>query len=130
GVHQLNRSSIIYLIFIGLSLPMPYFRIALFFFFGLSALNLFAQEEEYRLLQDINQQANDTVRVNKLLKLVDFKFENDLEQAEGIIQEISDLSRKLNYRNGLDEYLNLKGKYHFYREEFDSAVHWYKKYIH
>ncbi len=108
---------------------MPYFRIALFFFFGLSALNLFAQEEEYRLLQDINQQANDTVRVNKLLKLVDFKFENDLEQAEGIIQEISDLSRKLNYRNGLDQYLNLKGKYHFYREEFDSAVHWYKKYI-
>ena len=97
-------------------------------FYLLSAQLNFAQDVEYKLLQDINKSIKDTARVNKLLKLVDSSFQNDLEQANSLIREIKDLSQALNYKKGLNEYLNLKGKYHFYREEFDSSIYWYKKF--
>lgn len=89
---------------------------------------VFTQETAEELKETIGKSANDTVKANALIRLAEINFQNELEQAAENIRQLKNLSRKLNYQKGLDEYLNLKGKYHFYNEQIDSALYWYKKY--
>lgn len=87
-----------------------------------------AQNTELEWIQKINQTRSDTAKINAYLNLVELNFQNDLQKAYKNIDQVYYLSKKADYSRGLDEYLNLKGKYFFYLEKFDSSIYWYKKY--
>lgn len=98
-----------------------------FLFLILDKQFTYAQKSELEWIQKINQ-TSDTTKVNAYLNLVELNFKNDLQKAHKNIEQIYSLSKKANYQKGITEYLNLKGKYYFYLEKYDSSIYWYKKY--
>ena len=101
----------------------PFFSCLIF----LSFLNVtFAsQSAADSLLERINSRADDTIKVYDLVRLYQIMLYSDSKKAKALCDQANELSKKLDYPNGVGVALKHYGVLYQYQGKYDSARLYY-----